>query len=285
MEAAILRFFENIRNPFLNYFFGFFTLLGEEYIVAGIILVIYLLWNKAYGERILLTLLTATTVTTGLKGIGRPRPYYAGVVSQGNINVSGLGDTSSFPSGHSTCISAMTVGGTIPFYKKKGFALVATIGSILFVLVPISRLYFGVHYPTDILAGLTIGTLSSILWTVIYTKCPKYRIFIFLGIALATLPLLFIPALQKNDSMTKMSALTLSVAGYLFFERYVVPLKDATKWLHRLYRVLILLAIVIIIYLPLHFLPENNIAAFFKILILASGTLLSATTLFKIFKI
>ena len=285
MEAAILRFFENIRNPFLNYFFGFFTLLGEEFVVAGIILVIFLLWNKNLGERILLTLLTATTLTTGLKGIGRARPYHAGVVSAGKLDVSDLGATTSFPSGHATCISAMCVGGSIPFYKKKGFAIVASIGSVFIVLVSLSRLYFGVHYPTDILAGLAVGTLSSILWAIIYNKCYNQRLYIFLGLALATIPLLFIPALQKNDNMSQMSALMLSVSSYLFFEKYVVQLQDATKWLHRLYRMLILGTIAVILYLPLHFLPKNNISAFFKILILASGTLFSSTTLFKIFKI
>lgn len=285
MEAAILKFFENIRNPFLDYFFGFFTLLGEEFVVAGIILVLYLLWNKALGERVLLTLLTATTMTTALKGIGRMRPYAANVVSAGNITVDDLGASSSFPSGHATCISAMCVGLSIPFYKKKAFPIVTSIGSVLIVLVSLSRLYFGVHYPTDILAGLAVGTLSAILWTVIYSKFYNYRQYVFLAIALLSLFLLFIPVLHKNDNMAKMSALMLSVAAFLFFEKYVVELKNPTKWLHRLYRILILGTIAVILYLPLHFLPKNNVTAFFKILILASGTLFASTTLFKIFNI
>ena len=285
METAILKFFENIRNPFLDYFFGFFTLLGEEFIVAGIILVIFLLWNKNLGERILLTLLTATTLTTGLKGIGRARPYHAGIVSNGNIDVSDLGATSSFPSGHATCISSMCIGGTIPFYKKKAMPIIASCSGVLIVLVCISRLYFGVHYPTDILAGIAVGTLSSILWAIVYSKFYNQRLYIFLAFALCTIPCLFIPALQINDNIFQMSALMLAVSGYLFFEKYIVPLHDCTKWLHRLYRVLILIAIAAILYLPLHFLPDGNITAFFKILILAGGTLPAATTLFKLFKI
>ncbi len=285
MEVAILRFFANIRNPYLDYFFGFFTLLGEEFIVAGIILVLFLLWNKNIGERILLTLLTATTFTTGLKGIGRLRPYAANVVPSGNIDVADLGATSSFPSGHATCISSICIGGTLPFYQKKVFPILASCGGILILLVSLSRLYFGVHYPTDILAGLAIGTISSLLWSVIYNKIYQQRLYIFLAIALCTIPCLFIPKLQINDNIFKMSALMLAVSGYLFFEKYIVPLHDCTKWLHRVYRVFILIAIAGILYLPLHFLPANNIVAFIQIFILAGGTLIAATTLFHLFKI
>ena len=41
MDAIILQAFENIRCGFLDFFFSIFTLLGEEFVIAGIIAVIY----------------------------------------------------------------------------------------------------------------------------------------------------------------------------------------------------------------------------------------------------
>ena len=87
--------------------------------------------------------------------VTRIRPYDAveGLVPL----VKKLGDYS-FPSGH-TCASfscAVVYYKMYPDIKGKG-------AMVLAVLIALSRLYVGVHYPTDVLGGAIVGWLSAIL--------------------------------------------------------------------------------------------------------------------------
>ena len=62
----------------------------------------------------------------------------------------------SFPSGH-TCASIGAALAMYPFLERKwGIPLV-----ILAVLISLSRLYVGVHYPTDVLGGAVVGVLAA----------------------------------------------------------------------------------------------------------------------------
>ena len=78
-------------------------------------------------------------------------------------------DVGSFPSGHSmgAAIVYLTLGGILSrqtrrLLKKAYFLSVAL---VLTVLVGISRVYLGVHFPSDILAGWTVGSLWSTMCT------------------------------------------------------------------------------------------------------------------------
>nr|MDQ3318548.1 phosphatase PAP2 family protein [Actinomycetota bacterium] len=74
-------------------------------------------------------------------------------------------DFYSFPSGHATVAvgfyGALTL---IPAYHLRGPARLAVVGlgTLLVLAIGFSRLYLGVHYPTDVLAGF----LAAPLWLV-----------------------------------------------------------------------------------------------------------------------
>ena len=69
----------------------------------------------------------------------------------------GVPRSSSFPSGHST--AAFSLAATAMFYHLPGrFVLLG--GA---VLVALGRVFAGVHYPSDVLAGAVIGTLGAYL--------------------------------------------------------------------------------------------------------------------------
>jgi undecaprenyl-diphosphatase len=76
--------------------------------------------------------------------------------------------TSSFPSGHSTmsAVVYLTLGALlarIESRRRVRIYLVA-LGAVLTFLVGVSRVYLGVHWPTDVLGGWTIGAAWALLW-------------------------------------------------------------------------------------------------------------------------
>ena len=158
-------------NSFLNYSNGFFTdflkfvtTLGNSglvFIIAAIIMLLFVKTRKA-GAISLIALLFGFLLTNLLlkNVVARLRPYidtnsdfYFWWKSAGSLLESGF----SFPSGH-TCASFACAG---VYYKafpgKWGKAAM-----VLAVLIALSRLYVGVHYPTDVLAGALVGTFSAL---------------------------------------------------------------------------------------------------------------------------
>ena len=79
----------------------------------------------------------------------------------------------SYPSGHT--ISAVLLYGTLLLIVKKHVhgklrkPLIAFL-SIMMILIPISRIYFGVHYLTDVLASVILGFIILIITSIIMDK-------------------------------------------------------------------------------------------------------------------
>jgi len=95
-----------------------------------------------------------TFVTFGMKyAFKRSRPY---LVTPGLTKVSG-GSGPSFPSGHTSVAFATATSLTLAFPKW----YVAVPAYMWAASVGYSRMYLGVHYPTDVLAGAVIGAGSA----------------------------------------------------------------------------------------------------------------------------
>ena len=73
----------------------------------------------------------------------------------------------SFPSGHS--MNGFTAAVTILFYDKRwGIAAV-----VLAALIAFSRLYNFVHFPTDVFAGIVIGTVIACVTNALFVRVKK----------------------------------------------------------------------------------------------------------------
>lgn len=160
-EASIIFWIqENIRAPWMDSVWLFITHLGDEgilWIVMGIIL---LFWKKTrpIGFTVLISLLfDFLIINVALKDlVSRPRPFVVNEAIQPLIT--DVSPYRSFPSGHSGgSFSAMfALYRWVP--KKLGIPAL-----VLAAFVALSRLYVGVHHPTDILTGCVIGFLCAFL--------------------------------------------------------------------------------------------------------------------------
>lgn len=110
---------------------------------------------RLLGVKCTISLILSTVVAQILKkGVSRIRPFL--IISNLNIKKIGI-DKYSFPSGHTTAAFTLSVIVSL-FYPP-----VTVLFIPLACLVGISRIYLGVHYPSDVFAGATLGTLSSFL--------------------------------------------------------------------------------------------------------------------------
>lgn len=82
--------------------------------------------------------------------------------------------TSSFPSGHSTmsAIVYLTLGALLARVeaRRRERIFLVVLGALLTFLVGASRVYLGVHWPTDVLGGWTIGAAWALLWWLVTLK-------------------------------------------------------------------------------------------------------------------
>ena len=283
MDVLILKALESIRCGFLDVFFSIFTLFGEELVVAGVIAVIYICFNKEFGERAIVTVLSASCITTAVKsGVRRLRPYAAGNVTKAdNFLTADLDADMSFPSGHATASSGFFAALSIRFRK----AYIIAPSAVLVFLIVLSRLYLGVHYPSDVLAGLVVGIGMAFLWALVYKGFYKARLYIYLGFAALTLIPLFIPAMQTK-SMFEMSAIALATAIGLIVENKFIKFEDTDKWVKRIVRLALMALIAAIPYLLLGLLPETTLwFKFLQYFVTISAAILGTPLRIKAFKI
>ena len=86
----------------------------------------------------------------------------------------------SFPSGHATNNAALYIGImllALPLLKKRSHKLWLSAGCILLTfMIGISRIYFNVHYFSDVVCGWCLGTAFAVVFTEIYFRLEKRNV-------------------------------------------------------------------------------------------------------------
>lgn len=237
-EVALIEWFQSwIGNAGVT-IASAFTMLGEDLICVAVIGFLYWCWDKKLGKQIGLNLLFAVTLCGMIKNIVlRRRPYFdnkgvkclKAVDSKADIyDISEQGY--SFPSIHAT--KAVTLYTSLGLNAKKKIWMVI-LGVVLPLLIGVSRVVLGVHYPTDVIVGWLIGAVVIFLVPFIKKKIKNRWVF-YAIILLATVPGWFF--CKSTDYYTGFGFLTGFILATEFEERFVKfkNTRNVLRWILRL---------------------------------------------------
>jgi membrane-associated phospholipid phosphatase len=152
---ALIKGIQSIESPPLTAAMKLLTAMGTELFYIPLILLIFWCVDEKQGLRFTILILCSAWINGFFKVLlKQPRPY--------NLDPTVMRAVESsygIPSGH-TQHSLVFWGAFTRFTRGSGFRLPAAIAAAFFILtIPFTRLYLGVHFPTDILAGWLLGSV------------------------------------------------------------------------------------------------------------------------------
>lgn len=173
VTAAVHQLYDSA-GWFFTPFFEFISLLGKGGIALILLSLILMYFKKTrrFGTAMLISV-TVGAIFTNLFlkiVIARPRPYAdeSSFFYQLWLTVGqNMESDKSFPSGHTTAAFA-----TMTAVFLVGDKRISWTAYIFAFLMGIARIYLVVHYPTDVIGGIIVGTTAGIIGTVIATKLP-----------------------------------------------------------------------------------------------------------------
>lgn len=143
-------------QPWLTNLMIYISLLGEQFIILLALIVIVFITSKKHQKESIVfsTLLIIGLIATSLlkTGFKVPRPEGFALINESSY---------SFPSGHA--LNAFLFYGALAYFayhftKSKKLSAIALVGFLMIVfLIGLSRIYLGVHHPSDVVAGYIFG--------------------------------------------------------------------------------------------------------------------------------
>lgn len=159
------------KTDFISGFYKFITNFASG-IMVGIISLVFLIIfkNKRYGGFIFLNVFNIFVLNFVLKLLFmRDRPYELMIIDEVGY---------SFPSGHA--MAAFGFYGFIIYLlwhfnlAKSAKIIFSVLLGALIILIGVSRIYLGVHYASDVLAGYMVSLAYLILYITCVKKCLKF---------------------------------------------------------------------------------------------------------------
>lgn len=206
-------------SPALDIPFTLLTLMGNEFFYLAFFPVIYWCVDRGVGARLIVLFLFSSCLNAVAKELaGQPRPFQYDPAVKKLWDAGGGG----LPSGHTQ--SAVVIWGYLASrFRRAWFWAVAL---SLIVLIPLSRVYLGVHFPTDLAGGYLLGAALLVLYVRLEPGVEAWLADRGVGIQLAaalTLPcllLLLSPRVEAYQVMTTASLMGMG-AGFVLERRWV----------------------------------------------------------------
>jgi len=200
----------SLRTDSLTLFFKSFQLFASESFYLVFISLGYWCWNKKLYRDLAILLCLSTLVNFTFKlAFQIPRPAIEHLVSA---------ESYSFPSGDIQVVASIWL--TLAWHFKNTLLWIWTL--LLILLVGLSRIYLGVHYPIDVMVGALIGALIPIVYfpcinSTLLVSLLKNHLFLTLGVILllSSYPLFILlnsPHVLSISSLGALFGLLLGVA-------------------------------------------------------------------------
>jgi membrane-associated phospholipid phosphatase len=248
--TKVIQSLQALGNPALDTVFKVITFLGDEKFALLIVPFLYWAMDKALALRMGFLFLGSAYVNTVLKAVfAVPRP------SASAVRVISPAEGYSFPSGHAQ--TTTTVWGYLATQVHRAWFVILAI--VLIVLVGLSRVYLGAHYPQDVIVGTVIGlVLVAIYNWLLRSYAGRVRLSLPAKLAVAFIvPLILLALHAETDTGSSMGTLLgLGVGATL--EGEWVRFSSAGPWAKRVTRFLAGLIVLLGLYFGLKaVLPEG----------------------------
>lgn len=162
-DSAVLKSVHNEASPMVDTAMKTLTEFGGPMLLPAIAvgLTIFLMYRRRFRHAFIVFISVggASALNIVLKSIfRRDRPQlWQWIVSENGT---------SFPSGHAMASSALALSLIVILWNTKWRWLAVTLGLVYMLAIAFSRIYLGVHYPTDIIASwlVSVAWVSAVTW-------------------------------------------------------------------------------------------------------------------------
>jgi len=276
---------QQAHGPVLDRVFSAITLLGDEQFYLLLFPVIVWCIDYSFGAVLAVFFMLSNSINIFLKELFQhPRPFELNPGLK-LCEAEGFG----LPSGHAQL--SVTAWGAIAIRVHKVWFTIIAI--LIILLIGFSRIYLGVHFPTDVFAGWIIGLILLAVYIMARFPLEKWLSGLNLWLQLLVsmgVPLLLLLLNQTNDAITSAGTL-FGIAGGLVFARRYVSFSVRGPWWHRLLRFLVGFIIVLALYLGLKaiFPPDGTVFGaifrFIRYALIGVWIVLGAPWLFRLMRL
>jgi len=215
-------------SPTLDLLFKAFTLMGEEAFFTLLVFCVYWCIDQRAGVRLAILFLLSGYINTVAKVLaGQPRPFQYNAQVRKLFEAGGGG----LPSGHTQ--NTVVIWGALAFRFRKVWLWV--IALFLMLLVPISRVYLGLHFPTDLVGGYLLGFLLLLLYrwlepgVAVWLRNGGLTWQLSISLALPALMILLFPGNQKNGLIAGATLMGMG-AGFVLEQHFVRFQSGGIRW-------------------------------------------------------
>ncbi len=241
----VIRTIQQVHGPALDAFFKAITFMGEAEFFLLLLPAVFWSVDLAVGVRMIFAFLLSTYVNSGLKYLfAHPRPPDLDPAVR-LASAEGYG----LPSGHAQ--SAVIVWGYLASAFRKTWLWIVAL--LLILLIGFSRIYLGVHFPTDVLGGWIVGVIFLLAYLALEFRVETWlkRLSLAAQLALAVfVPLVLLLLFHSGDAPKVMGAMLGGGVGLVWLVR-TVPFRTAGPLWQRVVRFLVGVVVLFVIYFGL----------------------------------
>jgi membrane-associated phospholipid phosphatase len=199
----VILWFQSWRTPLIGAFSQVFHYLGSEDFYLAILPLVYWCVDAGFGRRLSAVLMLSMWSNAWLKGwFMRPRPFMVSGEVQNMLEETSYG----LPSGHTQ--GTTTLWSTVALQTRRTWVTIAV--TALVVLMAVSRMVAGVHFPQDVIGGILFG----LVWLGLYAGLePRLA-----------------PWLERQGLWTQIALIAAATAVMLVIHPGLIPV-SSPEWL------------------------------------------------------